>query len=400
MKALILIIVLQIICIQGKSQATNLLELFMKIDSATRQITSGQFKLNDSYTKVSVGEDSSKRDNFYDFYFKLNPLDTLIGYKILSLSSSGVQQAYNGNELLILASWNKMLEISPVVNNHQKVKQLKQGTTSFPLLKSINYYFQNAIKYQQLEKWNLSQNKVNYKGQLCYKINVQPYISESAKTFQIYYISANSFIPIGQEIIFEKVIARAKEIQTFEAWISDFKPNVNISDQQFNKEALTGYDKETIVDEKNEIETNMKLLKKGSLSPDWELPLINGGTLKLSDLKNKVVILDFWYKACAPCQKQMIDLQQLHDKFDKRKVVFVGINTIDNPIKDKLALFLKNRALTMTSVYNGNQIEKLYNVYASPALFILNGSGEITFSQDGYSNTLIKDVTSEIEKLL
>jgi hypothetical protein len=96
----------------------------------------------------------------------------------------------------------------------------------------------------------------------------------------------------------------------------------------------------------------------------------------------------------------MIDLQQLHDKFDKRKVVFVGVNTTDDPIKDKLVLFLKNRALTMTSFYFVKQIEKLYNVYASPALFIINGSGKITFSQDGYSNTLIKDVTTEIEKLL
>ncbi len=163
---------------------------------------------------------------------------------------------------------------------------------------------------------------------------------------------------------------------------------------------MSGYDKEIIVDEKNEVETNNELLKNGSLSPDWELPLINGGTLKLSDLKNKVVILDFWYKACAPCQKQMIDLQELHDKFDKDKVVFVGVNTIDDPIKDKLVLFLKNRSLTMTSVYNGNQIEKLYNVYASPALFIIDGSGKIIFSLDGYSNTLIKDLTAEIEKLL
>lgn len=400
MKALIFIIVLQVVCIQAKSQATNLLELFNKIDSATQQITSGQFKLNDSYTKVSVGEDSSKRFDSYDFYFKSNPLDTLIGYKILSLCSSGLQQAYNGNELLVLTSWDRTLEIAPVLNNGQKIKQIKQSSNAFPLLKSINSHFQNAIKYQQLEKWNFSQNKVKYKGQSCYKISSPPYIGESVKNFLTYYVSVNSFIPVGREIIIENVIANSKEIQTFEAWISDFKPNAIISDQQFNKEALSRYDKEIIVNEKKQIVPNNKLLKNGSLSPDWELPLINGRTLKLSDLKNKIVILDFWYKACAPCQKQMIDLQQLHDKFDKRKVVFVGVNTIDDPIKDKLALFLKNRALTMTSVYNGSQIEKLYNVYGSPALFIINGSGEIVFSQDGYSSTLIKDVNNEIEKLL
>jgi hypothetical protein len=116
MKALILVIILQILCIQAKSQASNLLELFKKIDSATQQITSGQFRLNDSYTKVSIGEDTSKS----------NPLDTLIGYKILSICSSGLQQTYNGNELLTLTLWDRTLEIAPVMNNHQKIKRLKQ----------------------------------------------------------------------------------------------------------------------------------------------------------------------------------------------------------------------------------------------------------------------------------
>ena len=96
----------------------------------------------------------------------------------------------------------------------------------------------------------------------------------------------------------------------------------------------------------------------------------------------------------------MIDLQKLHDKFNKSKVVFVSVNTKDDPIKDKLALFMKNRALTMTTVYKGNLIEKLYHVYTSPALFVINQSGEITFTLDGYSDTLVKDINKEIESLL
>ena len=90
MKALIISVVFQLICIHAKPQAPNISELFRKVDSASRQITNGQFKLNDSYTKVSVGEDSTRRLNFYDFYFKQNPLDTLVGYKILSIGNSGL----------------------------------------------------------------------------------------------------------------------------------------------------------------------------------------------------------------------------------------------------------------------------------------------------------------------
>lgn len=399
MKNLILAIILQAICFHAKSQTIDLPSLFKKIDSATQQITTGQFKLNESYVKVSVGEDSSRRFNSYDFYFKSNPLDTLIGYKILSLSNSGLQQLYNGNELLVLTSWNRKLEIAPAANNGRKIKQIKQSISAFPLFKSINSVFLHATKYQKEGTWNLAPDKVNYKGQSCYKISTPPNIGKNNKDFAIYYVSIDSFVPVGQEIIIENDIASAKEIQTFEAWISDFKPNKNISDQQFNKEALSRYDMETIVDEMKHTENN-DLLKNGSLSPDWELPLINGGKLKMSNLRDKIVILDFWYKACAPCQKQMIDLQQLHDKFDKNKVVFIGVNTLDDPVNDKLGLFLKNRGLTMKSVYKGRDIQKLYNVYASPALFIIDGKGKIVFSKAGYSDTIIEDVSNEIEKIL
>lgn len=399
MKNLILTILFQVICLYAKSQTIDLPTLFKKVDVATQQITSGQFKLNDSYTKVSVGEDSSQRFKSYDYYFKSNPLDTIIGYKISSLGSSGLQQLYNGSELLVLTSWDNRLEIAPVAKNPQKIKDLKQGTLTVPLIKSINSTFQQAAQYQNLGKWTLSQNKVSYKGQSCYKISTPPYIGQNNRSFANYYVSVNGFIPVGQENIIENTIASAKEIQTFEIWISDFKPNTIIKDKQFNKESLSGYDREITIDEIVKLK-NDELLKKGNISPDWELPLLSGGTLKLSDLKNKIVILDFWYKACAPCQKQMIDLQKLHDKFDKNKVVFVSVNTKDDPIKDKLALFLKNRALTITCVYKGNLIEKLYHVYASPALFIINQNGEIAFSLDGYSDTLIKDVNNEIERLL
>ncbi|WP_222539280.1 TlpA family protein disulfide reductase [Pedobacter polysacchareus] len=399
MKNLILTILFQVICLYAKSQTIDLPTLFKKVDDATQQIKSGHLKLNDNYTKVSVGEDSSKRFESYDYYFKSNPLDTIIGYKISSLGSSGVQQLYNGSELLVLIPWDRKLEIAPLVNNPQKIKQLKQGTLFVPLIKSINYEFQRTTKQQKLEKWTLFPNKVSYKGQSCYKISAPPYIGQNNRSFANYYVSVNSFIPVGLEHIIENTIASAKEIQTFEIWISDFKPNTTINDKQFNKESLSGYDREITIDETVELKSD-ELLKKGSISPDWELPLLTGGTLKLNDLKNKIVILDFWYKACAPCQKQMIDLQKLHDKFDKSKVVFVSVNTKDDPIKDKLALFMKNRALTMTTVYEGNLIEKLYHVYTSPALFIINQSGEIAFTLDGYSNTLIEDLNNEIERLL
>ena len=64
--------------------------------------------------------------------------------------------------------------------------------------------------------------------------------------------------------------------------------------------------------------------------------------------------------------------------------------TIDDPSKDKLQLFLKNRNLTLTSVYNGRTIESVYQVNGAPALFIIDKKGTIIFTIEGYSDTLVK----------
>lgn len=47
------------------------------------------------------------------------------------------------------------------------------------------------------------------------------------------------------------------------------------------------------------------------LAPDFEIPDINGGKLRLSDYRGKTVILNFWTKSCAPCLDEMPDLSKL-----------------------------------------------------------------------------------------
>jgi peroxiredoxin len=398
-KSLILAFIFYFFHLQVRSQEVDLQVLFQKVNAASGKISSGQYQLGENYQKVSVGEDSSNRTSYYDFYFKLNLADTLVGYKVASASNSGLTQVYNGHELFTLTSWDGQLEISPVNKNIQKIKQTKHSFTQYPFFHNVNAGFQNIINHHRKKTVNLAQKTVQYRGNSCYKITVPSGGTKNFNAYSNYYISTVNFLPMGQEVVMETIISKAKEIQTFEYFVVNLKTNIKIDDQKFNKESLSSYTRERIVDESVKPTSN-ELLKKGSLSPDWELPLINGGRLKMSDLKNKVVILDFWYKACAPCQRQMIALQQLHDKFDKQKVVFIGVNTIDDLVKDKLQTFLKNRGLTMTSVYNGREIEKLYQVYASPALFIINQQGKISYSLDGYSDNLLEDVKKEVEKLL
>jgi len=62
----------------------------------------------------------------------------------------------------------------------------------------------------------------------------------------------------------------------------------------------------------------------------FDLPALDGKRYKLSDQKNKVVIIDFWATWCAPCRKETAYLQKLNERNKPRGLVILGI-TLEDP---------------------------------------------------------------------
>ena len=63
---------------------------------------------------------------------------------------------------------------------------------------------------------------------------------------------------------------------------------------------------------------------KGS-AQDFSVTTLDGQTLKLSDLRGKVVVLNVWASWCIPCQDEAGELNRSYDLYKGRDVAFVGI---------------------------------------------------------------------------
>ena len=82
-----------------------------------------------------------------------------------------------------------------------------------------------------------------------------------------------------------------------------------------------------------------------------EGPSVTGGTVSLSELRGKVVVMPVWGSWCAPCRAEAPALAAAARDLADDGVVFLGINTRD-PVRDNAVAFVRNQELPYDSLYD------------------------------------------------
>ena len=126
-----------------------------------------------------------------------------------------------------------------------------------------------------------------------------------------------------------------------------------------------------------------ELVKAGTHAPDFKMKTIDGKTFKLSQLKGKTVVLDFWASWCPDCRKDAPEVVRMYKEYAPQGIEFVGVSMDTDMEAWRKAC--EQFGITYTQVselkkFKETDIAKAYGVKWIPSMVVVDKEGKVALS--------------------
>ncbi len=125
---------------------------------------------------------------------------------------------------------------------------------------------------------------------------------------------------------------------------------------------------------------NMLSLANGQPAPDFCIKSTENKDICLNDLKDKILVIDFWASWCGPCRNELKHLKELYKKYKNNGVEFVSISMDDS--KDKWEKALEEEKIPWINLWDSvgfkkSKLKELYGFKQIPFIMVIDKDGNI-----------------------
>lgn len=134
-------------------------------------------------------------------------------------------------------------------------------------------------------------------------------------------------------------------------------------------------------------------------APAIELRASGGETVRLADLRGKVLLIDFWASWCKPCQASFPLLDSLYKQHHQDGLEVLAVNVDEE--RKQADRFLAGRPHEMPVFFDPKgRAPEAFGVEAMPSSFLVDRRGRIRFRHVGYTPSVAAAYEREIDELL
>ncbi len=131
---------------------------------------------------------------------------------------------------------------------------------------------------------------------------------------------------------------------------------------------------------------------------DFTLPRLGGGRVQLSDLRGRIVIMEFWATWCGPCRFSLPSLDVIYRRYRDRGVTVLLLN--QGEAAAQVQRWVERRFAAPILLDANGEVAARYKVDGIPRLFIVGQDGQLVYEHAGYGGGLEHNLTLILEALL
>ncbi len=137
---------------------------------------------------------------------------------------------------------------------------------------------------------------------------------------------------------------------------------------------------------------------QAAVAPEWSLKDVDGKTVRSTDFKGKVVILDFWATWCGPCRAEIPNFIALQKQYETQGLAVVGLSVDENGAEVVKPFAQKMGMNYPVALADEKTQEAFGGIEVVPTTFIIDREGRIVKEHMGFADK--DEFEKEIKPLL
>lgn len=120
------------------------------------------------------------------------------------------------------------------------------------------------------------------------------------------------------------------------------------------------------------------VVQTGSRAPDFALPGLDGGQVRLSDYHGQVVLVNFWATWCQPCKVEMPEIQAVHQARSVAGFTVIGVDQGESA--DQVRSYVTQGGYNWTfALDQSGGVSRTYAVYGIPQSYLIDRDGKVAY---------------------